>query len=83
MIRTCGLLKNHSCCISDGLRYVDYPNITKVIEPGRVIYVDDGVLAFEVLKITDDKTLHCKCINNGRISSRKGVNCNSTSPLVH
>ncbi|CRK43277.1 hypothetical protein BN1723_005598 [Verticillium longisporum] len=27
--------------------YVDYKNITKVIEPGRIIYVDDGVLAFD------------------------------------
>jgi pyruvate kinase len=55
-------------------RYVDYKNITKVIEPGRTIYVDDGVLAFEVLKIVDEKTLRVKCVNNGKISSKKGVN---------
>ncbi|KAK6428320.1 Pyruvate kinase, partial [Oleoguttula sp. CCFEE 5521] len=36
--------------------YVDYKNITKVIEKGRTIYVDDGVLAFEVLEVVDDKT---------------------------
>ncbi|MCJ1319225.1 Pyruvate kinase [Xylographa vitiligo] len=58
--------------------YVDYKNITKVIEPGRTIYVDDGVLAFEVLKVVDDKTLHCRCINNGKISSKKGVNLPKT-----
>ncbi|KAK1055534.1 Pyruvate kinase [Friedmanniomyces endolithicus] len=54
--------------------YVDYKNITKVIAAGRIIYVDDGVLAFEVLKVVDDKTLRCKAINNGKISSKKGVN---------
>jgi pyruvate kinase len=54
--------------------YVDYKNITKVIEPGRTIFVDDGVLAFEVLQIVDEKTLRCKTINNGKISSKKGVN---------
>ena len=59
-------------------RYVDYKNITKVIQAGRIIYVDDGVLAFEVLKVADDKTLHCRCINNGKISSKKGVNLPKT-----
>ena len=59
-------------------RYVDYKNITKVIEAGRTIYVDDGILAFEVLKVIDDKTLRCRCINNGKISSKKGVNLPKT-----
>lgn len=59
-------------------RYVDYKNITKVIEKGRTIYVDDGVLSFEVLEVTDDQTLKCRCMNNGKISSRKGVNLPKT-----
>jgi len=59
-------------------RYVDYKNITKVIEPGRIIYVDDGVLAFDVLKIVDDKTILARARNNGKISSKKGVNLPNT-----
>ena len=59
-------------------RYVDYKNITKVIEAGRTIYVDDGVLSFEVLKVVDDQTLHVRCMNNGKISSKKGVNLPKT-----
>ncbi|KAF2836949.1 pyruvate kinase [Patellaria atrata CBS 101060] len=58
--------------------FVDYKNITKVIEKGRTIYVDDGILSFEVLEVVDDKTLKCKCMNNGKISSRKGVNLPKT-----
>ncbi|KKA28829.1 hypothetical protein TD95_000309 [Thielaviopsis punctulata] len=58
--------------------YVDYKNITKVIQPGRVIYVDDGVLAFEVLEIVDDKTVKVKARNNGFICSKKGVNLPNT-----
>ncbi|KAL8997910.1 MAG: hypothetical protein Q9169_002903 [Polycauliona sp. 2 TL-2023] len=58
--------------------YVDYKNITKVIEKGRTIYVDDGVLSFEVLEVVDDKTLRVKCMNNGKISSKKGVNLPKT-----
>ncbi|TGO27370.1 hypothetical protein BPAE_0043g00440 [Botrytis paeoniae] len=58
--------------------YVDYKNITKVIEPGRIIYVDDGVLAFDVLEIVDEKTIRCRARNNGKISSKKGVNLPNT-----
>lgn len=58
--------------------FVDYKNITKVIEKGRVIYVDDGVLAFEVLEITDDNTIKVRARNNGFISSKKGVNLPNT-----
>lgn len=57
---------------------MDYKNITKVIEKGRVVYVDDGVLSFEVLDIPDSKTVRVKCLNNGKISSRKGVNLPKT-----
>lgn len=59
-------------------RYVDYKNITKVIEIGRIIYVDDGILAFEVLEIVDERTLKVKALNNGYISSKKGVNLPNT-----
>ncbi|EHK96322.1 putative Pyruvate kinase [Glarea lozoyensis 74030] len=58
--------------------YVDYKNITKVIQKGRIIYVDDGVLAFDVLDIIDDKTIRARARNNGKISSKKGVNLPNT-----
>ncbi|OBT49993.1 pyruvate kinase, variant [Pseudogymnoascus sp. 24MN13] len=58
--------------------YVDYKNITKVIAPGRIIYVDDGVLAFDVLEIIDDNDLGSLARNNGKISSKKGVNLPNT-----
>ncbi|KZF26254.1 pyruvate kinase [Xylona heveae TC161] len=58
--------------------YVDYKNITKVIAKGRVIFVDDGVLSFEVLDVVDEKTIRARCMNNGKISSKKGVNLPKT-----
>ncbi|KAK4130600.1 PK-domain-containing protein [Trichocladium antarcticum] len=58
--------------------YVDYKNITKVIQPGRIIYVDDGVLGFDVLEIVDEQTIRVQARNNGNISSRKGVNLPNT-----
>ncbi|OUM51936.1 hypothetical protein BVG19_g1079 [[Candida] boidinii] len=60
------------------LMYIDYKNITKVISPGKIIYVDDGVLSFEVLEIPDSQTLKVRSINAGKISSHKGVNLPNT-----
>lgn len=57
---------------------MDYKNITKVIQKGRIIYVDDGVLSFEVLDIVNETTVRVKCLNNGKISSKKGVNLPKT-----
>lgn len=57
---------------------MDYKNITKVIEPGRIIYVDDGVLAFDVVEIVDEKNIRARARNNGKISSKKGVNLPNT-----
>lgn len=57
---------------------MDYKNITKVIEPGKLIYVDDGVLSFEVLEVVDESTLRVRCLNNGQICSKKGVNLPGT-----
>jgi pyruvate kinase len=62
----------------DKLMYLDYKNITKVIEKGRIIYVDDGVLSFEVLEIINDHTLKVRSVNAGKICSHKGVNLPNT-----
>ncbi|KAF3764659.1 hypothetical protein M406DRAFT_291806 [Cryphonectria parasitica EP155] len=69
--------KYKTACDTENM-YVDYKNITKVIEKGRIIYVDDGILAFEVLNVVDDKTIRVRAKNNGFISSRKGVNLPNT-----
>jgi len=58
--------------------YVDYKNITKVIDAGKLIYVDDGIQSFEVIKVVDEKTLRVRALNNGQISSKKGVNLPGT-----
>ncbi|KAI5951657.1 PYK1 [Candida jiufengensis] len=64
-------------CNADTM-YIDYKNITKVITPGKLIYVDDGVLSFEVLDVLDDSTLKVKSLNAGKICSHKGVNLPGT-----
>lgn len=66
----------NSC--DDKVMYLDYKNITKVIEVGKVVYVDDGVLSFEVLEI-GDVDLKVRAINNGKLCSKKGVNLPRTA----
>ncbi|CCH58245.1 hypothetical protein TBLA_0A04510 [Henningerozyma blattae CBS 6284] len=62
----------------DKVMYLDYKNITKVISKGKVIYVDDGVLSFEVLEVVDAQNLKVKSLNAGKICSHKGVNLPGT-----
>ncbi|ORX45121.1 pyruvate kinase [Hesseltinella vesiculosa] len=67
---------------SDGcdgaVMFIDYKNLPKVIKVGKKIYVDDGVLSFEVLEVIDDKAVRVKACNNGKLCSRKGVNLPGT-----
>lgn len=53
--------------------YVDYPNLVKVTGPGKLIFVDDGILSLQVISIDGDR-LRVRSLNNGVLSSRKGVN---------
>lgn len=63
---------------NDKIMYIDYANLTKVIVPGRFIYVDDGILSFKVLQIIDESNLRVQAVNSGYIASHKGVNLPNT-----
>ncbi|KAG8838053.1 Pyruvate kinase [Serendipita sp. 400] len=67
----------HKDCCDEKVMYVDYANLPKVTEPGKLIYVDDGILSLLVLSI-DGPNVHVRAINNGTLSSRKGVNLPKT-----
>lgn len=63
---------------TDQVLYIDYKNITKVLEPGKTIYIDDGVMSFRVLEV-HDKDLKVEALNSGKLSSKKGVNLPKTN----
>ncbi|CCC70308.1 hypothetical protein NCAS_0E02380 [Naumovozyma castellii] len=65
-------------CGDDQIMYVDYANITKVMEVGKFIYVDDGAISFEVLQVKDAETLKVRALNDGTLNSHKGVNLPGT-----
>jgi len=67
----------YSECCDDKVMWVDYKNLPKVTAPGKLIYVDDGILSLLVLSI-DGTNVRVRILNNGTLSSRKGVNLPKT-----
>jgi len=62
----------------DKVMWVDYVNLPRVTAPGKLIYVDDGILSLLVLSI-DGQSVKVRSLNSGSISSRKGVNLPKTN----
>ena len=52
---------------------LDYPTLAKELNAGDVIYIDDGLLGFEVESIDGDD-LCCRVTNGGSMGEQKGVN---------
>ncbi|KAF9015051.1 pyruvate kinase [Cyathus striatus] len=67
----------YSEACDENVMWVDYINLPKVTAPGKLIYVDDGILSLLVLSV-DGPNVHVRALNNGSISSRKGVNLPKT-----
>ncbi|KAI9276412.1 pyruvate kinase [Sporodiniella umbellata] len=64
-------------CDSENM-FVDYKNLPGVIDVGKLIYVDDGVLSFKVIEKGND-FVRVQALNNGKLCSRKGVNLPKTA----
>merc|ERR1712088_20941 len=57
--------------------WLDYKNITKILTPGKRIYIDDGLISVKALEIGPDYVLG-EVENGGNLGSRKGCNLPAT-----
>merc|ERR550532_3543385 len=63
-------------CTSEVL-WVDYKNISKVISPGKRLFIDDGLISVVCKDIADDHFIGV-IENDGNLGSRKGCNLPGT-----
>merc|ERR1712051_557175 len=63
-------------CTKDIL-WVDYKNITKVLKPGKRMYIDDGLISVVAKEIGDNFVMG-EIENGGNLGSRKGCNLPGT-----
>jgi pyruvate kinase len=55
--------------------HVDYMSIAKTVSVGKLVLLDDGLIALEVLEIDPNgKYVVCEALNAGPIKKNKGVN---------
>lgn len=57
---------------------VTYKYLSTDLKIGESILIDDGKLELEVIEIIDDKTVKCKIVSGGILSSKKGFNLPDT-----
>ncbi len=58
--------------------YIDHPTLFKNIKISDTILIDDGKIILKVIVKENNKSITCKVIQGGYVSSRKGVNLPDT-----
>lgn len=58
---------------SKDILFVNYENLPKIVKPGDLIFLDDGLISLRVKEVSGIE-VHCEILNGGKLGSRKGVN---------
>lgn len=52
---------------------ISYKTLPQEVGRGNRIMIDDGLIELEVLNVTNTQ-IHCRVVNGGKVSNRKGIN---------
>ena len=71
--------------ISEGLTLpVNYAKLPAEVRPGGHIFINDGLIELDVIKVDGDfKGFDAKVVSGGEVRSRKGVNAPGASLSIH
>lgn len=75
---TCDPALKEECGVD--LQFLEYPSLTKSLHKGSKIFIADGLLALEMVKLIDSKTIMTRVLNDATIGSRK--NCNLPGAII-
>ncbi len=53
---------------------VSYKKLPAEVDPGDLLYINDGLVGLKVLEVTNGTDIKCEVITGGEISSHKGIN---------
>ncbi|GAB5562531.1 MAG: pyruvate kinase [Synoicihabitans sp.] len=53
---------------------VNYANLMNDISVGDIVLVDSGLMRFEVMEKIDDRSIRCKVLTDGQLTSRRHIN---------
>ncbi len=56
-----------------GRASVNFPNLPGVVKPGDTLFLNDGLIQLEVVRV-EGKTVACRVVAGGELRSRKGLN---------
>jgi pyruvate kinase len=69
---------NEKCTGTKEQVYISYPNFYKDVRIGEKILLDDGKIEVMVTEITEDNRVKVQVLNEGVLTSKKGVNLPDT-----
>jgi pyruvate kinase len=71
-LRTDDATRDAGSCPTD--LYIDYKGLSKCLQPGMKVLLDDGAIVLSVESCCNDGAVVCKIDNTGELRSRAGVN---------
>jgi pyruvate kinase len=68
------ILTSEKCVCTNTVISVDFKDLSKSVNKGQLVMINDGAACLQIEKINADETISCRVLSGGMYSSHKGVN---------